>query len=159
MKLLLSLVLALFITPSIHAMEMRPAQPDPESTEAVATPSAETEAKSPFPASVWKVTNLDGTAPLTDHPITFAIDAAGEINGNASCNRFGGPGRFGEGTVEFGPLRTTRRACEPELMRQEQQFLTALEAVRSWEIADHKLFLRGAGGVIEAMRTDSGAGN
>lgn len=151
MKLLLSLLLA--TTCALPAMEMKPAEPAPTPS---AAPAA-AEAPDSFPASIWKVTSLAGTAPLTEHPITFAIDAEGQINGNASCNRFGGACQFGPGTMEVGPLRTTRRACEPDIMQQEQKFLSLLEAASSWEISESTLVLRSSSGEITAVRQDLSA--
>jgi heat shock protein HslJ len=148
MKSLLALLLTL---PAAHAMEMKPAEPTPTPS----TPAAAEEASETFPASIWKVTTLDGTAPLADHPITFAIDAEGQINGNASCNRFGGAGQFGDSTVEIGPLRTTRRACEPDIMRQEQKFLALLSASTTWQIAGQNLLLKSPEGEIQAARQDA----
>jgi len=148
MKLLLSLLLA---TACASAFEMNPSQPQP--TESPAIPAAE--AFDGFPASVWKVTGFGGTAPLDDHPITFAVDEEGQINGHASCNRFGGACQFGPGTVQVGPLRTTRRACEPDIMRQEQKFLSLLEAATSWEILDSTLVFRSSSGEIIAARQDA----
>jgi heat shock protein HslJ len=145
MRFLLALLLAI---PSTHAMEMKPATPDPTPAE---TPAAE-EAAAKFPASIWKVTSLSGTSPLADHPITFAIDDEGNINGDASCNRFGGAWQFGEGTVEVGPLRTTRRACEPVIMQQERKFLALLGTIAAWSIEGDELVLTGSEGQIRASR-------
>lgn len=141
MPLLLVLIL---LIPSLHAMEMRPAEPEP-----TGEPDAE-EPADVFPPSVWMVTNLDGNAPLPDHPITFAVNAEGQIEGNASCNRFGGTGEFGETTVKIGPLRTTRRFCEPDIMEQEQKFLALLQAATHWDIEDSTLTLFSPEGQILA---------
>lgn len=138
-------ILLLFVS-SLHAMEMRPEEPEPTAAE-------EPEAVEPadvFPDSVWMVTNLDGSAPLPDHPITFAIHAGGQIDGNASCNRFGGTGEFDETTVKIGPLRTTRRFCEPDIMEQEQKFLALLQAATHWHIEDNTLTLFSPEGQILA---------
>ena len=46
--------------------------------------------------------------------------------------------------LTFGPLMTTRMACEADLMVQETAVLEALEAVSGWEIdADGLLHLTG----------------
>jgi heat shock protein HslJ len=149
MKLFLSLLL--LATTSAYAMEMKPAEPAP-------TPTAGAEeAADTFPASIWKVTSLAGAAPLTEHPITFAVDAEGQINGNASCNRFGGACQFGPGTIEVGPLRTTRRACEPDIMEQERKFLTLLGSATSWSITGGTLVLSSPEGAIQASREDASA--
>ena len=107
--------------------------------------------------SAWQVTTLAGQTPLADHPITFEFDTEGNIAGDGSCNRFGGTCAIEGNTIKVGPLRSTRRACEPEIMEQEHKFLALLGAVTAWEIgADGTLVLRGEGGEIRAKkRTDA----
>ena len=110
-----------------------------------------------LPGSAWQVTTFAGQTPLADHPITFEFDNEGNIAGDGSCNRFGGTCAIEGNTIKVGPLRSTRRACEPEIMQQEQKFLVLLGAVTSWESdADGTLVLRGEGGEIRAQkRTDT----
>jgi heat shock protein HslJ len=107
--------------------------------------------------SAWQVTTLAGQDPLDDHPITIEFDTEGNIAGDGSCNRFGGTCAIEGDTIKVGPLRSTRRACEPEIMEQEHKFLALLGAVTAWEIgADGTLVLRGEGGEIRAKkRTDA----
>jgi heat shock protein HslJ len=110
-----------------------------------------------LPGSAWQVTTFAGQTPLADHPITFEFDNEGNIAGDGSCNRFGGTCAIEGNTIKVGPLRSTRRACEPEIMQQEQKFLVLLGAVTAWESdADGTLVLRGEGGEIRAQkRTDT----
>ena len=114
-------------------------------------------ASAPLPGSAWEVTTFAGQTPLADHPITFEFDNEGNIAGDGSCNRFGGTCAIEGNTIKVGPLRSTRRACEPEIMQQEQKFLVLLGAVTAWESdADGTLVLRGEGGEIRAQkRTDT----
>ena len=110
-----------------------------------------------LPGSAWQVITFAGQAPLADHPITFEFDTEGNIAGDASCNRFGGTCTIEGNTMKIGPLRSTRRACEPEIMQQETKFLALLATVTAWEIgAEGELVMRGEGGEIRAKkRTDS----
>ena len=107
--------------------------------------------------SSWEVTSFAGQDPLEDHPITFEFDTDGNISGNASCNRFGGSCTIEENTIKVGPLRSTRRACEPDIMQQEQKFLAVLSTATAWEMgAEGELVMRGQDGEIRAKkRTDS----
>ena len=106
-----------------------------------------------LPGSAWEVTSLADEDPLDDHPITFEFDAEGNIAGDASCNRFGGTCTIEGNTIKVGPLRSTRRACEPEIMQQETKFLALLATVTAWEIgAEGELVMRGEGGEIRAKR-------
>jgi heat shock protein HslJ len=108
--------------------------------------------------AVWQVTRLAGKAPLAAHPITFTIEPSGNISGDASCNRFGGPFRIEGDKIHPGALFSTRRACEPDVMEQESRFLTVLGGVRSWSIAGDELVLAGKDGEIRAKRQAAPAG-
>ena len=110
-----------------------------------------------LPGSAWQVTSVAGQDPLDDHPITFEFDTEGNIAGDASCNRFGGACTIEGNTIKIGQLRSTRRACEPEVMQQERKFLALLGSVATWKIdPDGSLILTGEDGEIRAQkRTES----
>ncbi|MFM8656334.1 MAG: META domain-containing protein [Chthoniobacterales bacterium] len=106
-----------------------------------------------LPGSAWEVTTYAGQTPLADHPITFEFDNEGNIAGDASCNRFGGTCAIEGNTIKVGPLRSTRRACEPEIMQQEHKFLALLGSVTTWQIdSDGVLVLIGEEGEIRAKK-------
>ncbi|MFM8887847.1 MAG: META domain-containing protein, partial [Chthoniobacterales bacterium] len=106
-----------------------------------------------LPGSAWEVTAYAGQTPLADHPITFEFDTEGNIAGDASCNRFGGTCAIEGNTIKVGPLRSTRRACEPEIMQQEHTFLALLGSVATWQIdSDGVLVLIGEEGEIRAKK-------
>jgi heat shock protein HslJ len=106
-----------------------------------------------LPGSAWQVTTFAGQTPLANHSITFEFDSEGNIAGDASCNRFGGACTIDGSTVRIGPLRSTRRACEPGVMQQEQKFLALLAAVSSWSIDGDALVLTAPDGEIRAGRS------
>ena len=135
MKLLLSLLL---ITSTALAMETN----QPTAT---------------LPGSAWQVTTFAGQSPLADHPITFEFDTEGNIAGDASCNRFGGSCAIDGDKIEVGPLRSTRRACEPEVMQQEQRFLALLGAITAWSLDGEELILTAPDGEIKAKRQTASA--
>ena len=106
-----------------------------------------------LPGSAWRVTIFAGQTPLADHAITFEFDNEGNIAGDGSCNRFGGACKIEGNKIEVGPLRSTRRACEPEIMQQEHKFLALLGSATTWEIdAGDVLVIRGEEGEIRAER-------
>jgi heat shock protein HslJ len=108
------------------------------------------QAPAKLPGSAWQVTTFAGQTPLADHPITFEFDTEGNIAGDASCNRFGGNCTIEGNTMKIGPLRSTRRACEPEIMQQEQKFLALLSAATTWSIDGDVLVLIAPEGEIKA---------
>jgi len=107
---------------------------------------------STLPGSAWQVTTFAGQTPLADHPITLEFDHEGNIAGNASCNRFGGTCQINGDKIEIGPLRSTRRACEPDIMEQEHKFLALLGAVTAWSFEGDELVLSAPEGAIKAKR-------
>jgi heat shock protein HslJ len=105
-----------------------------------------------LPGSAWQVKTFAGQTPLADHPITFEFDNEGSVSGDASCNRFGGSCSIDGSKIEVGPLRSTRRACEPEIMQQEQKFLALLGAATAWTMDGDELVLTAPDGQIRAIR-------
>ncbi len=105
-----------------------------------------------LPGSAWQVKTFAGQTPLADHAITFEFDNEGNIGGDGSCNRFGGSCKIEGDKIEVGPLRSTRRACEPGIMQQEQKFLALLGAATAWAMDGDELVLTAPDGVIRAIR-------
>ena len=56
----------------------------------------------------------------------------GRASGSTGCNTFSGTYNLDQERLEFGPLATTRMACEPAAMEQEARFLSILAAARSY---------------------------
>jgi heat shock protein HslJ len=105
-----------------------------------------------LPGSAWQVDTFAGQYPLTEHPITFEFDTEGNIAGDASCNRFGGSCQIEGDKIKVGRLRSTRRACEPDVMEQEYKFLALLGAAATWSLDGDKLVLTTPDGEIRAER-------
>ena len=105
-----------------------------------------------LPGSAWQVATFAGQSPLTEHPITFEFDTEGNIAGDASCNRFGGSCQIEGDKIQVGRLRSTRRACEPDVMEQEYKFLALLGAAATWSLDGDKLVLTTPDGEIRAER-------
>ncbi len=67
------------------------------------------------------------------------------VKGHGGCNQITGSYVLDEGRLEFKGLISTRRAC-PDGMEQEQMFLAALDAVRTFRIRGEHMELSDAGG-------------
>jgi heat shock protein HslJ len=110
-------------------------------------------ARQPAPAlagSTWKVTGYNNNrqavvGPLADSVITLSFED-GQVSGSAGCNSFHGAYATRDDRIEFGPLATTRRACDEPLMAQESAFLAALASAVTWRID---------GNVLDLHRADS----
>jgi heat shock protein HslJ len=74
--------------------------------------------------------DVNGVPVAGPKPLTLRFEG-GRASGSAGCNSFSGSYQASEGRLEFGPLATTRMACTPDIMEQEQRFLAILAATRS----------------------------
>lgn len=106
----------------------------------------------------WEVTGYaDGSgavvSPLVGSTLSAVFHRDGSIEGDAGCNAFSGPYTAIGTSMTIGPLATTRMACSsPALDTQEQQLLTALQSVATWE-ADEGITLRDWGGATKVTLT------
>jgi heat shock protein HslJ len=98
----------------------------------------------------WLLAELNGSPPVESTVIDMTIE--GEVvSGNSGCNNYSGAAAFDpdEGTMALGPdFAATMMACEPAIMDQEQEFLTALTETASYEIVDDKLVLGDTDGTV-----------
>lgn len=95
--------------------------------------------------NTWRLTDLGGEAPTVG--ATLSIDGAGQVNGQAPCNRYSGTATIGAGSVSFGPLAATRMMCDQ--LPLETRYLGALATVAGYRIDGTTLELSdGAGQVV-----------
>jgi heat shock protein HslJ len=86
----------------------------------------------------------------------LVFSADGTVEGNSGCNAFSGPYTAIGTSMTIGPLAVTRAACaSPSLDTQEQQLLTALQRVASWEANDDGITLRDWSGATMVTQTPS----
>lgn len=95
----------------------------------------------------WLVEDIGGGGIVDRSRVTLRFGDDGRVAGTASCNRFSGDYALtGEG-LSMGRMITTKMACVPALMQQEQRFLGLLGAVRRFEFGpDGALVLVAADG-------------
>lgn len=81
----------------------------------------------------------------------------GKVGGSTGCNRFTGTYSQDGDALVIGMLATTRRACLPDMMKREQQFLIMLEKVRRAEASHLELTLKDTDGNVlaELKRRDA----
>ena len=82
----------------------------------------------------------------------FYLDPSSErlVTGHTGVNAMTGTYEQSGGALQFGPLKTTRRAASPELMQQEAAFLGALKKAATAQLTDRGLVLRDAAGATLA---------
>ncbi len=106
--------------------------------------------------AVWVVEDLAGAGIIDRSRITIEFLEDNRMAGRASCNRYTGSYQLrGEG-IAVGPVASTRMACAPALMNQEDRFLSLLDQVSSVRIGKHgELLLSTADGkTIKAFQSD-----
>lgn len=82
-----------------------------------------------------------------DENIT-AIFEGGQIAGSAGCNRYFAGYAVDGNAITFSPAGSTRMMCAEDVMAREQQFLSALEQVASFEITRESLSFYDANGSL-----------
>jgi heat shock protein HslJ len=94
-------------------------------------------------------------APLADHPVTLEIDGD-RWAGSAGCNRYTTTVARDGDDVRISPgIATTLMACRDEVMVVELAYLGALPSVRTVELVDGRLTLRGDGAELVFEPTGS----
>ncbi len=94
--------------------------------------------------------------PVESSSLTATITDT-EINGSSGCNSYMGAASIDGSSVSFGPLAGTLMACaEPEVMDQEQVFVTLLQSVDQWETTSDGVDLKVDGDtVIQLVAVDT----
>jgi putative lipoprotein len=105
-------------------------------------------APTPPPESQWRLSNLHSLGSIDPSATTLRVDAAGNLSGNAACNRF----RRAHSADGYGEITLTRKRCIDDVMAQETAFLAALRATRDWHLDGERLLLSdGEGRTLAVM--------
>lgn len=89
----------------------------------------------------------------TDQFIAFKSE--GEVNGNGGCNNFFGSYTQDGNAITFGPLASTKKACQGK-MRAEAQFLGFIQKTRAFDATHLEMTLLDEGGdiILRLQRRD-----
>ena len=89
----------------------------------------------------WKLVTLNGAAADAAVPTTLSM-TDGKASGNAGINNFNGSyDAPSDGVLTFGPLASTQMAGSDNAMKQESDFLTALDDTKKFTTEDGALVL------------------
>jgi putative lipoprotein len=80
----------------------------------------------------WLAENIKGGGVIDSAQSTLVFASGGRVTGSGGCNRLFATATIAGDTLMFGGVGTTRMACAPALMDQEQKFLGALAATRTF---------------------------
>ena len=109
-------------------------------------------------AGAWSVTGINNgreavVSPQLGTTVTATFTPDGTVAGSAGCNSYTGPYTLTGQSLAIGPLASTERACESEVMAQELQFLTALGNVTTFDSSGATIMLRDASGAMQVVLT------
>ena len=98
----------------------------------------------------WDVTMLAVDGPTlvgipSDVPLMLTL-AEGSASGPGACNRYNASYTLDGDALAFGPVMSTRMACEEPLMTLEAAWFDVLSRVASWRIGGSTLVLLDADG-------------
>jgi heat shock protein HslJ len=80
----------------------------------------------------WLAETIKGGGVVDSLQSTVVFASGGRVTGTGGCNRLFATANIAGDTLMFGGVGTTRMACAPALMDQEQKFLGALAATRTF---------------------------
>ncbi|MCM0613472.1 META domain-containing protein [Marinobacter sediminum] len=87
----------------------------------------------------WVVEDLAGGGIIDSSRITIAFLEGSRVAGRGSCNHYAGRYQLsGEGGLTFSQVATTRMACAPSLMAQEDRFLNLMNQISRGRIGPHR---------------------
>jgi heat shock protein HslJ len=105
----------------------------------------------PLTGTTWRLESIvsgDGvSSTIAGTKATLVMEDDGSASGNATCNTFSGSYEADDGGLVFGPLATTKLACNKMgAAQQEQQVLAALAATGTFVIEGDQLTLSAESG-------------
>ncbi|MCO5786747.1 secreted protein containing HslJ-like protein [Pseudomonas sp. G11-1] len=99
----------------------------------------------------WVVEDINGGGIIDRSRVTLNFWRNGQVNGRASCNNFMGEYQLTGESLTINQPATTRMACAPSLMEQEQRVLRNLQSLQGFDFDDTgALLLRSAEGSLKA---------
>ena len=106
-----------------------------------AAPPAAAPAEHPLVNTAWRLVDIDARPALAQPSSTLVFESRERVSGQGGCNRYFGTLNLEGGNIVVSGVGSTRMACPPPQMEQEQRFLAALQAVAYWERRDDALLL------------------
>lgn len=104
-----------------------------------------TKPSQPSIVGLWSAEEVAGAPLVADSRITLSLYGDGKAVGRAGCNNYSGSYTRTSDALSFGPMITTKMACAPEVMSQEQAYFEILEASPHYERRPDGTLLLAAG--------------
>jgi putative lipoprotein len=80
----------------------------------------------------WLAEDIQGGGVVDRVQSLLSFEPGGRVTGSGGCNRLFGSAKVEGESLSFGGIGTSRMACVPSVMQQEQRFLRALAATRAF---------------------------
>ena len=93
--------------------------------------------------ATWQVDSLNGKPVVDGSRITLSFGNDGRLTGSASCNSFATTYTLGVEGMTLEAAMTTRRACTPEIDRQEVAFLALLRGMVPYRVTNQGTLVLG----------------
>ncbi len=78
---------------------------------------------------------------LSGSNITAAFTPDGKINGSSGCNGYSAFYSLNGQTLGISQVKSTKMACDPEIMQQENQYLALMQKVNTYEMNGDQMVL------------------
>jgi heat shock protein HslJ len=82
----------------------------------------------------WRIAEIGGQDVSTQSNATLKLGTDGHVSGSSGCNQFNGKATLSGHSLHFGPMASTRKACEPALMSQEARLFKDLGMVTGYTV-------------------------
>ncbi len=86
--------------------------------------------------SAWQAEDIDQGGIIDNSVATIEFGSDGRVSGSTGCNRYFGSVTRADGHFSLSEVGSSRRACVPAIMNQEQRFLDALLEAERIEVQD-----------------------
>jgi heat shock protein HslJ len=84
--------------------------------------------------TTWRIESVKDVAAIDPAKTRLSVDAEGRVSTTVGCNQMSGMATITGSKLSFGPVASTRMACEPALMDLEQKYGIALDGTRSFRV-------------------------
>lgn len=112
----------------------------------------------PLTVTSWTVHTVAGATAPGDREARFSLSPEGQAGGTLGCNRFSAPVTVDGTTVAFGPLTSTRIACEGPAGEVERALTTLFgSGPLTWKVQGRTLTLTAPDGATLTAEAASAA--
>jgi heat shock protein HslJ len=97
--------------------------------------------------SFWLLSELKGASLIDGTTITAQFDASGRISGTSGCNNYSTTYDINGSQLTISePVASTMMACPEPIMEQEQEYMSVLAEMASFEINNEELIIKDSTG-------------